>query len=134
MSSLSYFFSAVDTDTEMLARAGSSVYTYQLSLAPNFSFFPLFSLTLPQVALMFYQRSRGDHQVRRETGVCHGDDLMFIFPMEMFPAAVETEVSISSLVLIVTPTFSGSEKNARKTPGYNREFCQQRKANNIWTS
>ena len=95
MSSLSYFFSAVDTDTELLAQAGAPVYTFMLSLRPNFSFFSLFSQSLPQLAFMFYQRSRGEHPVRQEAGVCHGDDLMFIFPMETFPSAVDTAVWIS---------------------------------------
>ena len=66
MSSLSYFFSAVDTDTELLARAGSSVYTFILSLRPNFSFFQLFRLSLLELCLMFY---RGSDQTRRDGSV-----------------------------------------------------------------
>ena len=86
---------------------------------------------------MFYQRSRGEHPVRQEAGVCHGDDLMFIFPMETFPSAVDTAVCIMYInpnisETLKTQTFAGSEENARKTLGYNTEFCQQGKTNNVW--
>ena len=94
--SLAYFFSPADRDTELLATAGASVFTFQLSLKPNFSFFEVFRLSFPQLCLMFYQLSRGYNTFSRDSGVCHGDDVLFIFPFEGLPPAVETEVIMLS--------------------------------------
>ena len=54
--SMSYFFSAADTDGEALARSGSQVHTFMLSLPPHFSLFELFSLNLAEICLMFAMR------------------------------------------------------------------------------
>ena len=33
---------------------------------------------------------------KRDSGVCHGDDVLYIFPFEGLPPAVETEVIMLS--------------------------------------
>ena len=82
-----------------MATAGASVFIFQLSVKPNFSFFEVFRLSFPQLALMFYQLRRGYNQFRRDSGVCHGDDVLYIFPFEGLPPAVETEVIIIIILL-----------------------------------
>ena len=89
---MTYFYSAADTDTELLARGGSQVFTFILTLPPAFSLFELFALPFTQLCQMFYYRSRGENPFRRENGVCHGDYLMYLFNMDFpgFPKTVET--------------------------------------------
>ena len=118
MYSMTYFFSAADTDTELLARGGSKVFTFKLSLPPAFSLFELFAMPLVQLCQMFYCRSRGENPFKRETGVCHGDDLMYLFHMDVpgFPKTVETpeQEAMQERLLNIVKSFMVSGKPQMK--------------------
>ena len=57
-------------------------------------------------------RSQGFDAYKRDTGVCHGDDLMYLFPMnpQGFPKAVETEDQrkMQTRLLDIITSFSSS--------------------------
>jgi len=69
------------------------VYNFILSVPPAFSLFEPFALPLIDLCLMFYHRSKGHKPYKREGGVCHGDDLMYLFHVDFtgFPPSVETK-------------------------------------------
>ena len=58
------------------------------------------------------ERSQGFDAYKRDTGVCHGDDLMYLFPMNPpgFPKAVETkdQKTMQTRLLDIITSFSSS--------------------------
>lgn len=91
--SMAYFLSDFDHDSKLLARAGFDVFTFILSHPPEFTLMDLFRLSLHSLCLMFTCRYMGFfNPYNKKYGTCHGDDLMYIFPMDPpgFPQCVVT--------------------------------------------
>ena len=90
---MSYFFSAAHQDSRLLAQAGADVHAFVLARPPAFTLMDLFRLSLGQLCWMFTARSFGYNPYPHQYGVCHGDDINYLFPMEPpgFPPAVVTE-------------------------------------------
>ena len=113
--SMSYFYSGADTDIRLLAEAGYQVYPVILSHPPNFSLMDIFRLSLPQLVWSFSAKSVGHDPYPGNYGVCHGDDLNYLFPMSPFPDSVVTpdQSKVRTLLLDLVTSFS-----ARGTPSY----------------
>merc|ERR1719322_621387 len=109
---MSYFYSGADRDCKLLVRAGVPVYNFVLSHPPDFSLMDIFRLTLPQMILSFSARSMGYHPFQHDNGVCHGDDLNYLFPMAPFPKSVVTEEQkrVQHILLDILSSFSLSGK------------------------
>jgi len=117
--SMSYFHAGFDQDSKMLAKSGAEVYTLILTHPPAFTLMDIFRLSLPKLTLMFTCRSFGFNPFKKDYGVCHGDDLNYLFPMSPpgFPNAVVTSTQkevqqrlldcVSSFALSSKPSFSG---------------------------
>jgi len=122
MYSMSYFHSGFDEDSKLLAKSGAQVFTFLLTQPPAFSLMDIFRLSLPKLSLSFTCRLVGFNPYKKEYGVCHGDDLNFLFPMSppFFPKSVVTQTQkkvqqnlldcVSSFALTSRPTFPGLEK------------------------
>merc|ERR1719320_296327 len=118
MYTMAWFLHGFDQDSKLLAKCGAEVYTFILSQPPNFSLMDMFRLSIPNLVLMFSCRSMGFNPYHKAYGVCHGDDLNYIFPMAPFgfPKAVVTQTQkevqerlldcVSSFALASKPTFS----------------------------
>ena len=108
--SMAYFYSGADHDVRLLSSAGVPVYPLILSHPPNFSLMDIFRLSLGQLVWSFTARSlpclSDPHQA--DHGVCHGDDLNYLFPMSPFPESVVTEdqVKVRQLLLDLISSFS----------------------------
>ena len=89
--SMAYFFRGADRDSKLLAGAGLEVYNMVLCHAPAFSLMEMFRLSLPQLIYLFSARSFGLNPFPPVDGVCHGDDLNYLFPMWPLPESVVTE-------------------------------------------
>merc|ERR1711892_271605 len=94
--SMAYFHSGFDQDSKVLAKSGAEVYTFILTHSPAFTLMDIFRLSLPKLSLMFTCRSIGFNPYKKDYGVCHGDDLNYLFPMappgffSVFPKSVVT--------------------------------------------
>ena len=116
---MAYFHSGFDQDSKLLAKSGAEVYTFILTHSPAFTLMDIFRLSLPKLSLMFTCRSMGFNPFKKDFGVCHGDDLNYLFPMSPpgFPNAVVTQTQkevqqrlldlVSSFAVSSKPTFSG---------------------------
>ena len=93
MYTMSYFYSAADHDSRILAEAGIPVHVFILSHPPNFSLIEMFRLSLKQLVYFFACRKFGYNPYPHNYGVCHGDDLNYLFPMDPpgFPPTVVTD-------------------------------------------
>ena len=93
MYTMSYFYSAADHDARLLAEAGIPVHVFILSHPPDFSLIEVFRLSLMQLFFLFACRAVGHNPYPHNLGVCHGDDLNYLFPMDPpgFPPTVVTE-------------------------------------------
>jgi len=97
--SMAWFLASSDVDAARLADAGVPVFKLLLTQPPNFSLMELFRLPLSKLALSFSYQSMGMSDPYGKTfGVCHGDDLMYLFPMNPpgFPKGVITEDQLST--------------------------------------
>ena len=114
MYSMSYFHSATDHDSRLLAQAGHQVHVFILSHPPAFSLMDLFRLNMKQLVWMFTARSLGYNPYPQAYGTCHSDDIQYLFPMEPpgFPAAVVTDgqkkVQQNLLDLIISYATNGN--------------------------
>jgi len=90
---MSYFYSAAHHDSTVLAQAGLPVHVFILSHPPAFSLMDMFRLNIKQLFYMFACRAFGFNPYYQQFGVCHGDDLNYLFPMDPpgFPPTVVTE-------------------------------------------
>ena len=89
--SLSTFYGTLATDTRLLAEAGTKVYSYKLNHQGTMTMLDIFRLSLPKLLLNFTGRFLGFKMFRRRLGVCHSDDLLYVFPMGPLPNALSTE-------------------------------------------
>ena len=89
--SLSTFCGTLATDTRLLAEAGTKVYSYKLNHEGTMTMLDIFRLPLPKLLLNFTGRYLGFKAFRRRLGVCHSDDLLYLFPMGPLPNALRTE-------------------------------------------
>ena len=108
--SMAYFFSGADHDTKLLKKAGAEVYNFVLSQPPNFTLMDLFRLSFPQMIYMFSARAFGHNPYPPVQGVCHGDDLIYLFPMTPFPETIVTDNQrrVRQQLLDIVSSFSGS--------------------------
>merc|ERR1719348_2816565 len=126
MYTMSWFLHGFDQDSKLLAKYGSEVYNLVLSYPPNFSLMDVFRLSLPNLSLSFTCRLFGCNPYNKVYGVCHGDDLNYIFPMSppFFPKSVVTPTQqevqqklldcVSSFALSSKPTLSGTPNDLWK--------------------
>ena len=123
MFSMSYFFSAAHQDSRLLAQAGADVHAFVLAHPPAFTLMDLFRLSLGQLCWMFTARSFGYNPYPHQYGVCHGDDINYLFPMEPpgFPPAVVTEeqLQVQSHLLDIVSSYAadGETRNIRDVGG-----------------
>ena len=89
--SLSTFYGTLATDTRLLAEAGTKVYSYKLNHEGTITMLDIFRLPLPKLLLNFTGRFLGFKAFRRRLGVCHSDDLLYLFPMGPIPNPLKTE-------------------------------------------
>ena len=131
--SMAYFFSGADQDTKLLKKAGAEVYNFVLSQPPNFTLMDLFRLSFPQMIYMFSARAFGHNPYPPVQGVCHGDDLIYLFPMTPFPETVvsEDQKRVRQQLLDIVSSFSRSSRPtydddsdglARPLPSLSLEF------------
>ena len=126
MYSMAYFHSGFDEDSKLLAKSGAEVFTFILTHPPAFTLMDIFRLSLPKLSLMFTCRSIGFNPYKKDYGVCHGDDLNYLFPMAPpgFPKSVVTPAQkevqqrlldcVSTFAFSSRPTFSGSSEEVWK--------------------
>ena len=126
MFSMAYFHAGFDEDSKLLAKSGVDVFTFMLTHPPDFTLMDIFRLSLSQLSLMFTCRSLGFNPYKKELGVCHGDILSYLFPMNApgFPKAVvssqQVEVQtrlldfVSSFAMTSQPFFDGVQKDIWK--------------------
>ena len=123
MYSMSCFYSGFDEDSKLLARSSSEVYSFILTHPPDFSLMDIFRLSLPNLSLMFTCRSLGFNPFKKEFGVCHGDDLNYLFPMNPpgFPKTVVTpgQVAVQQHLVDLVASFATTSK-----PQFNDENHQ----------
>ena len=81
MFSMSRFYSGVDEDARVLAQAGVSVHAFILTHQPAFTAMDIFRLNMKQLIYMFSARAFGYNPYPERYGVCHCDDLNYLFPM-----------------------------------------------------
>ena len=93
MYTMSYFYSAADHDSRILAEAGIPVHVFILTHPPAFSLIEFFRLHLRQLVCLFASKAVGHNPYPQNYGVCHGDDLNYLFPMDPpgFPSTVVTD-------------------------------------------
>ena len=89
--SLSTFYGTLATDTRLLAEAGAKIYSYKLNHQGTMTMLDIFRLPLPKLLLNFTGRFLGFKMFRRRLGVCHSDDLLYVFPMGPLPNPLSTE-------------------------------------------
>ena len=122
--SMAYFFSGAEYDTKLLKKAGVEIYNFVLSEPPNFSLMDLFRLSFSQIIYSFSARSFGYNPYPPVPGVCHGDDLVYMFPMSPFPDTVVTDDQrrVRQLLLDIVTSFSraGVPTFTEKTDGLPR--------------
>ena len=110
--SMSYFYSAAHHDASVLAKAGAQVHVFVLSHPPAFSLIDMFRLNLKQLCYMFAARSFGCNPYPQQYGICHGDDLNYLFPMDPpgFPPTVVTESQklVQGYLTDIVSTFSAT--------------------------
>ena len=107
--SMAYFYSGADQDTKQLKQAGAEVYNFVLSHPPNFTLMDLFRFSFSQMIYSFSARAFGYNPYPPVQGVCHGDDLNYLFPMSTLPlAAVVTDDQkrVQQLLLDIVSSFS----------------------------
>ncbi|XP_023324454.1 venom carboxylesterase-6-like [Eurytemora carolleeae] len=108
MVGLSWFFFSFDRDSKLLANNGTPVYTFILTSPPDFSVFDLFRLKMGEIGRMFFFRRFGYNPFNQKYGVCHGDDLCFLFPFNVpgFPTRVKTEEQKNTQKYLVDMVYS----------------------------
>ena len=108
--SMAYFYSGAEHDTKLLKKAGVEVYNFVLTEPPNFTLMDLFRLSFLQIIYSFSARSFGYNPYPPVPGVCHGDDLIYMFPMSAFPDTIVTDGQrrVRQLLLDIVTSFSGS--------------------------
>lgn len=89
--SLSTFYGTLATDSRLLAESGTKVYSYKLNHQGTMTMLDIFRLSLPKLLLNFTGRFLGFKMFRRRLGVCHSDDLLYVFPMGPLPNPLSTE-------------------------------------------
>jgi len=116
--SMAYFYRGADRDSKLLAGAGLEVYNMVLCHPPAFSLMEMFRLSLPQLIYLFSARSFGLNPFPPVDGVCHGDDLNYLFPMWPLPESVVTEDQrkVRRLLLDLVTSFSSLGRPAYSDP------------------
>ena len=122
MYTMSYFYSAADHDSRVLAEAGIPVNVFILTHPPAFSLIEMFRLNLKQLFYLFASRAFGHNPFPHNYGVCHGDDLNYLFPMDPpgFPSTVVTDSQKRvqrSLVNIVSSFAASGDPSATEEFG-----------------
>ena len=108
--SMSYFVEPLFKDAELLVNQGWDVEIMRLSVPPAFSIFQVIRKPLVGLVLKMTGKFFGLGVFRRQYGVCHSDDLAFIFPFRVpgFPPTVQTQDQrfARTTLLSILETFS----------------------------
>ena len=90
--SMSYFIQPIFHDAKLLSSLNWEVSILELSCAPSFSLFRILKNPFYKSVFKATGRAFGFNFFKTDYGVCHGDDLMYLFPMNVpgFPKGVQT--------------------------------------------
>ena len=91
--SMSYFVQPLLQDAALLAKHNWPVSIMRLSVPPAFSIIHILRNPILEVVLKLSGKAVGLGYFKKSYGVCHGDDLAFIFPFKVpgFPEFVKTK-------------------------------------------
>ena len=104
----SWFHAPLHNDLEKLVKAGVNAYSFKFCYQGTFSIVDVFRLSKIKMGLNFMGRYIGAKFYRKKIGTCHGDDLVYIFPMKKLPKPLTTvtDVEISSLLTLYVTNFA----------------------------
>jgi len=114
---LSWFLSPMDRDSKLKAKHGGTVYTFILNSPPNFTLFDIFRLSLMKFGTMLSLRGLiGYNPYKKVYGVCHGDDICYLFPMAApgFPPAVVSPAQKQTQINLLDMVHSFADKGVPK--------------------
>ena len=96
--STAIFQAPLSRDVDLLVEQGSTVYQYLFSYQGSMTMVDIFRLPLMKMILNFSGRHLGTKLYQKRLGVCHGDDLFYLFPFGMsgFPTPLKTESDIQT--------------------------------------
>ena len=125
ITSMTIFKAPLQKDVDILVSHGVKVYMYNFDYAGTMSIADVFRLSLPKLMLNMTGRNMGFKLYRKELGVCHGDDLFYMFPMAFpgLPKSLKTQkdTEVSKLFVKALMTFAIDPSiNDQWTP-YNNE-------------
>ena len=91
--SMSYFIQPIFDDAKLLSSLNWEVSILELACAPSFSLFRILKSPVHRTVLKATGRALGFRFFRRDYGVCHGDDLGYLFPLNIagLPPTVRTD-------------------------------------------
>lgn len=99
----SIFHAPLARDLKLLVHEGVRVYSYLFSYQGSMTLVDIFRLPFMKMILNFSGRHMGAKLYQKKLGVCHGDDLFYLFPFNMsgFPNPLKTNSDrlTSSLML-----------------------------------
>eukprot|EP00095_Tigriopus_kingsejongensis_P006873 maker-scaffold605_size125465-snap-gene-0.25 protein:Tk06873 transcript:maker-scaffold605_size125465-snap-gene-0.25-mRNA-1 annotation:"esterase fe4" len=90
--SLAIFQAPLRKDLDLLSEHGFSIFAYVFQYEGSMSMVDLFRLPILKMLLNFSGRHLGARLYQKRLGVCHGDDLFYLFPFSLmgFPQSVKT--------------------------------------------
>jgi len=80
-------------DMSLLAKNGAKIYAFEFAYKGSMTMTDIFRLSPLKLCMNFFGRHVGVNFYRKNLGVCHGDDLLYLFPFVLFsfPKALKTE-------------------------------------------
>lgn len=71
-------------DMSLLASKGVKIYAFEFGYQGSMTLADIFRLSPMKLFVNFFGRHIGTNLYQKDLGVCHGDDLFYIFPFSMF--------------------------------------------------
>lgn len=110
------FHAPMIKDMSLLAQNGAKVYTYEFAYNGSMTLCDVFRLTPIKLFVNYFGRHIGTALYQKDLGVCHGDDLFYLFPFALvgFPKSLRSRADklTSQRFLTILTNFA-----ARGQPG-----------------
>ena len=102
--STAIFHAPLVKDIGLLMAAGVDVYAYEFGYRGSMTLNDVFRLSPIKLVVNFFGRHVGTKLYQKDLGVCHGDDMFYLFPFTMagFPKSVKSAADKATSYNILT--------------------------------
>ena len=77
-------------DISLLVENGAKVFAFEFAYKGSMTMTDVFRLSSFQLYMNFLSRYVGGNLYQKNSGVCHADDLLYLFPFKLMPNALKT--------------------------------------------